>query len=160
MPHLNYFATALGTFLLISVSSLAVKAQDTVKPASEGRNSINVYVGMIEYNINYERNIIQRPNSHSNLRIGYGHAQFFTAGEGNYLNPAFVHLMGKKNSFFEINAGIKYMITNSISDPTFLETFVPNIFLGFRYEKPVRGIIFRFGFSYPTIINIGFGYKF
>lgn len=146
--------------LLLLGSSINAKAQDTLKPVAEARNSINVYVGLIEYNINYERNVVRRSKSHSNVRLGFGHGQFYTAGEGKYINPAFVHLMGKKNSFFEFNAGLKCMITNSLTDPKFIETFIPDIFFGYRFEKPVRGIIFRIGFSYPTAINIGIGCRF
>lgn len=160
MRLLKYLLADLLICLLFFVCSLRVKAQDMLKPAAEARNSINGYIGLIEYNINYERNIAQRLKSHSNIRLGFGHAQFLTAGEGQYINPAFVHLIGKKNNFFEINAGLKCMITNSISDPKFFETFVPDIFFGYRFEKPERGIIFRTGFSYPTAINIGTGYKF
>lgn len=160
MPHLKFSMANLLMYLLFLGSSLCIKAQDTVKPASGGRNSINVYVGLYEYNINYERNIVQRPKSHSNVRIGYGHGAFFRAGEGKYINPTFVHLLGKKNSFFEINAGVKYMITNSIADPGFFETFVPDLYFGYRTGKPVKGIIFRIGLSYETAINIGIGYKF
>jgi hypothetical protein len=160
MRHANYSPACLLIFLVCFASSLFVKAQDKHQPAAAGRNSINLYVGLVEYNINYERNIIQKPRSHSNLRLGYGHAGFYTAGEGNYINPVFVHSIGAKNSFFEINAGLKCMITNSLSSPTFLQTFVPDIFLGYRVEERVKGIIFRSGFSYPTVLNIGFGYKF
>jgi hypothetical protein len=60
----------------------------------------------------------------------------------------------------EIDVGIKYMLTNSISDPNFSDTFIPDIFVGYRYEQPSGGFIFRIGFSYPTVINLGIGYKF
>ncbi len=82
--------------------SISVKAQDTGISISEPRNNINAYIGLIEYNINYERNIIQNSKSHSNVRFGFGHGAFFVAGEGKYVNAALVHLMGRKNSHLEI----------------------------------------------------------
>ena len=160
MPRSKLLQTNFLICILAFANSLALKAQDIIKPALQVRNSINVYVGVFEYNINYERNILQKSNSNSNLRLGFGHGAFLNAGEGKYINPAFVHLIGKKNSFFEINAGLKCMITNSIAEPKFFEEFVPDIFLGYRFEKPEKGVTFRAGFSFSTAINIGFGYKF
>ena len=124
------------------------------------RNNINTYIGLFDANINYERNIIQRSKSHSNLRVGFGYAMFFTAGEGTYINTSFVHLIGEKNSHLEIDLGLKYMLTNSIEDAGFSDTLIPDIFFGYRYEKPSGGFIFRFGLNYPTILNLGIGYKF
>jgi hypothetical protein len=155
----NYMLLCATIVLLISIS-VNVKAQDNSNSNFGPRNYINAYVGVVEYNINYERNLIQKSKSFSNVRIGFGHASILIAGEGKYINAAVVHLIGKKNSHLEINLGMKYMVTNSISDPKFSETYIPEAFLGYRFEKPSQGLIFRVGVSYPTLINIGVGYKF
>jgi hypothetical protein len=52
------------------------------------------------------------------------------------------------------------MFTNSITNPGFFETFIPDIFAGYRYEKPSGSFIFRAGNNYPTLINVGLGCKF
>ena len=148
---------AIGLFISLSIN---VKAQDNGNSNFSPRNYINVYVGLIEYNINYERNIVQRSKSFSNVRLGFGHASLLIGGEGKYINAAFIHLIGKKNSHLETNLGVKYMVSNSISDPQFSETLIPDAFLGYRYEKPLEGLIFRIGLNYPTFINLGTGYKF
>jgi hypothetical protein len=160
MASLNFFSAAALLSLLLFVANLPVTAQETRNPLSQSRNSINAYVGLIEYNINYERNILQHPKSYSNLRLGFGHGQFFVAGEGEYINAAFVHLTKKENSHLEIDVGVKCMITNSMDDPKFSDTFLPDLFFGYRYEKPSGGIVFRFGLNYPTFLNAGIGYKF
>ncbi len=137
-----------------------VKAQDARKLIDEKSNSINMYVGIFDVNLNYERNISQRLKSLSKLRFGFGYGMFLVAGEGYYINGAFVHLFGARNSHLEVNAGVKYMLTNSISNPTLSDQLLPDIFAGYRFEKPTGGFIFRAGLNYPTAINLGVGYKF
>jgi hypothetical protein len=153
-------ATSVAT-ITVMVLTLNGKAQGVDNSLKRARNSINAYLGLyVDININYERNIRQRSKSHSNVRLGFGHGSFLTAGEGGYINPAFVHLFGSKNSHIEVNIGIKYMLTNTIPDADFSDTVVPDIFMGYRYEKPSGGFIFRAGLNYPTLINLGIGYKF
>lgn len=135
-------------------------AQNSDKLKSEKSNVIGFYVGIVEVNLHYERSIFQRSNSSGKLRIGTGYAGFLNAGEGNYFNAAFVQLFGAQNSHVELDAGVKYLLTNSIQDPTFSDQFIPDIFAGYRFEKPTGGIIFRAGLNYPTLINVGVGYKF
>ena len=119
-----------------------------------------MYVGIFEANINYERNLFQRKRSLGKLRVGLGYGMFWIAGEGNYINGAFVHLFGARNSHLEVNAGAKYMLSNSISDPQLSEQLLPDFFLGYRFEKPTGGVVFRAGFNYLTLLNLGIGYKF
>ena len=137
-----------------------VNAQDRINAMSNKKNDINVYVGFFDLNANFERNIVQSVKSYSNLRFGFGYAMFLVAGEGYYVNGTFVQLFGAKNSHLELNAGLKFMLTNSIADATFSDQVLPDIFAGYRFEKPTGGIIFRVGLNYPTLLNIGVGYKF
>ena len=113
-----------------------------------------MYISLCEYNINYERNIMQRPKSYTNLRMGFGLPvlNFFN---GYYLNPSLVHLIGKKNKHFELNLGFKYIVEKDSSN-----SFLPDIYAGYRYEKPSGGIIFRAGVNLFTLFNIGIGFKF
>jgi hypothetical protein len=150
-----YSFTVFMIFLLISGAN--AQGQERI---GKKQNNINMYVGVFDLNLNYERNIIQRPQSMSNLRLGLGYAMFFVAGEGYYINSSFVQLLGPKNSHLELNAGVKFMLTNSIEDPAFSDKLLPDIFFGYRFEKPEGGFIFRFGLNYPTAINLGLGYKF
>ncbi|QHT69277.1 hypothetical protein GXP67_22880 [Rhodocytophaga rosea] len=156
----NLFMNFSNIILVVLLFMHSLKAQDTQKKLSDKLNIVHAYVGLIEYNVNYERNIFLRPKSSSNLRLGVGHGMFLVAGEGYYMNGAFVHLFGAKNSHFEINAGVKYMLTNSISDPPFSDQLLPDIFLGYRFQKPTGGLIFRAGINYLTLLNIGIGYAF
>jgi hypothetical protein len=149
----------LKTVLLLTIS-IHLKAQDKSLTGSMPRNTINAYVGVFDLNINYERTLLQRPKSSGKVRLGIGSGKFLTAGEGKYVNAALVHLLGKKKSYLETNLGIKCMITNTISDPKFSEVIIPDLFLGYRFENPSGGFVFRIGINHPTLINFGVGYKF
>jgi hypothetical protein len=144
--------------LLLCICSVA---QETNRPAfAAHRNVINAYVGLFELNLNYERNISQRPKSFTSLRLGMGKGMFLTAGEGYYINPAAVNVFGSGNSHLEIDLGGKIMVTNSMENPGFFQTVVPDLFIGYRYEKPAGNFVFRAGNNYPTLFNIGIGCKF
>jgi len=123
-------------------------------------NSINGYIGFVELNINYERNIFYRPKSFTNIRFGIGYGAFATAGEGLYLNPAIVHLIGKKNSFLELDLGFKYIVAYTGLNAEYSEFLLPDFFAGYRYERPDGKRIFRIGISWPTLLNVGMGFKF
>ena len=160
VTHLKYSLATTLMFITLLVLTINGNAQGVDSSLKTDRNTINAYIGLFDANINYERNIIQSVKSHSNLRVGLGYAMLFNAGEGTYFNTAFVHLIGKGSSHLEIDLGLKYMLTNSIEDPDFSDILIPDIFFGYRYEKPSGGFIFRFGLNYPTIVNLGMGYKF
>ncbi len=151
---------AFLTILVVVVFAQDLKAQDTKNVITGRKNNVNVYAGFLELNLNYERNIIVSSQSLSKIRLGLGYGSFFVAGEGYYINGAFVHLFGAKDSHFEVTAGVKYMLTNSISNPSFSDQLLPDIFIGYRFEKSTGGFTFRAGLNYPTIINVGIGYKF
>lgn len=159
---MNHFSTIIyAMILMMFVLVSGTKAQGREEIIHEKPNAINVYVGIFDLNLNYERNIAQRPRSLSKLRLGFGYAMLFGVGsEGNYINAAFVHLFGAKSSHLELDAGLKYMLSNSISDPAFSEQLLPEIFVGYRFEEPKGGLIFRAGLNYPTLINLGIGCTF
>jgi hypothetical protein len=141
----------LSAFLL----SICAFAQESNNPVRKlPKNNINGYVSLFEYNINYERNIMQRRNSYTNLRAGFGLAAF-NSWEGYYYNAAMVHLIGKKNSHFELNLGLKYVLEEGTAN-----SFMPDLFAGYRYEKPAGGLILRAGIDLFTLWNIGIGFKF
>jgi hypothetical protein len=141
----------LSAFLL-SICALAQESNNQARKLP--KNNINCYVSLFEYNINYERNILQRRNSYTNIRAGFGLAAF-NAWEGYYYNAALVHLIGKKNSHFELNLGLKYVLEEGTAN-----SFMPDLFAGYRYEKPDGGLILRAGIDLFTLWNIGIGFKF
>lgn len=131
-------------------------AQENGNPSLKSRsNSINIYVGVVEYNINYERNIFQRPKSYTNIRIGIGGDESYM--DGYYINPTLVHLIGKKNSHLELDLGLKVEIGPHTEGTS---TVLPDIYAGYRYEKTEGRFVFRVGLNAITVYNLGIGVKF
>ena len=141
---------------LIWLSAINLMARENYNPSEfKYLNSFNSYVGLIEFSFNYERNIIQSRKSYSNIRAGYGYWTNLQL-EGKCYEIAFVHLIGRKNSHPELNLGIKYIVDNAGKENAIL----PDIFAGYRYENPEGRFIFRIGLAFPSIFNMGIGFKF
>ncbi len=153
MTHLKHKILITG---LVCFSAFNLLAQEKTSPAElTYRNSFNAYVGLIELNINYERNIMQRPHSYSNIRAGYGYWTNLQL-EGKCIETAFVHVLGRKSSHPEFNLGIKYIIDKAGKE----NALVPLLYTGYRYEAPEGRFVFRMGLAFPSIFNLGIGYKF
>jgi hypothetical protein len=154
---------ALSFFLMvitIFISEYNFGQKIDNRPSEINRNSINLYLGLIEFNINYERNVIRHPQSLSNIRMGSGYAVFATATEGFYLNPAFVQLLGKNDSYLELDLGFKYIIGSNGRDSANAKPLASDLFIGYRHEKSDGKRIFRIGFNWPAIFNVGLGFRF
>jgi hypothetical protein len=150
------------TFLLVLSSiSFYVAAQEYLDPLSKPpRHTVGVYLGFLEYDINYERNIMQCPKSYSNIRLGFGYWTDLQS-EGHYVNSSFVYLTGKQNSHLELNLGFKFIVSGARSGLEGSQNFLlPDIFVGYRYEKPGKGDVYRIGVGYPGLIMVGGGIKF
>jgi hypothetical protein len=147
-------ASVLITFTSIFLA-VCTHSQESVNPSEKVHvNNINTYISLFEYNINYERKIFQLPKSFTNLRFGFGIINSSFDG-GYYYNSALVHLIGKKNSHLELNLGLKYAVQKGLSN-----SFLPDIYAGYRYEKPSGLLIFRIGVNLYSLFNIGIGIKF
>ena len=148
--------TASVLIILTSICfSVSIHSQENINHSGKlPANNINTYISIVDYNINYERNIFQRPKSFTNLRIGFGIINSSFDG-GYYYNSSLVHLFGRKKSHLELNLGLKYAIQEGFSN-----SFLPDIFAGYRYEKPSGLLIFRIGINLYTLYNVGIGIKF
>jgi hypothetical protein len=147
-------ACVLITFSSIFLS-VCIHSQENANPSKKlPVNNINTYISLVEYNINYERKIFQLHKSFTNLRIGFGIINSSFDG-GYYYNSSIVHLFGKKNSHLELNLGLKYAVQKGLSN-----SFWPDIYAGYRYEKPSGILIFRIGVNLYSLYTIGIGIKF
>jgi hypothetical protein len=152
----NYLKNKILITSLICLSALNLKAQEKTSPTElKYLNSINLYVGLLELNLNYERNILQNPHSYSNVRAGFGYWTNLQL-EGTCIEGVFVHVLGRKSSHPEFNLGIKYIIDKAGKE----NAVVPLLYSGYRYEDPEGSFIFRIGLTYPSIFNLGIGFKF
>lgn len=153
---MKYLKNKILITCLVCLSALNLMAKGKDKPIEiKYRNSINSYVGLIELNFNFERNFMQRPKSYTNLRAGLGYWTNLQL-EGNCVEAAVVHLLGRKSSHPEFNLGVKYIIDKAGKD----NAVVPLLYAGYRFENPEGRFVFRMGLAFPSIFNLGIGYKF
>lgn len=141
---------------LLCLAAFNILAQGKIFQSEQKyRNSINSYIGLIELNFNYERNLLQRPHSYTNIRAGYGYWTNLQL-EGACVEAVGVHVLGRKNSHPEFNLGVKYIIDKADKE----DAVVPLLYAGYRFEEPDGRIVFRFGLTFPSIFNLGIGWKF
>lgn len=145
------------TLIIFLLLKLNINAQESTIPNIDNyKNYITAYIGMFEYNFNYERNLFIFPKSYSNIRTGFGQMNNLQA-TGYVYNLTMVHVLGRQASHLEFNIGVKYIKVPSKNDQS---TFYPDLFLGYRFEKPNGRFIWRAGLSGLSIINVGAGLKF
>lgn len=152
--------------LLLCFTDLAngqlVSAQENNTTGSDiHKNSVQTSIGLIDLNISYERLLLKRSHSLTGLRGGLGYMGTYYWDEGIYLNFQIVHLIGRQSSHLELDAGLKAMtpVGKSVFQQPNHPLF-PDVYAGYRYEKPGGKFLFRAGVSNTTLINVGVGYKF
>jgi len=172
------FLITLAFFVVSHGKSIGQTHNSTSSTDKTLRNYIGGYIGLIELNVNYERNLVQlslmkgekaKTYSHDNYnrtrfllnaRLGYG---YFTnlQGEYQYPNAVFVFCVGRKFALLEADLGIKYMTAIGTPAEGFpVEELVPDLFVGYRYDKPGGRFYFRAGHGYPGLFVFGLGFKF
>ena len=73
----------------------------------------------------------------------------------------FPYLYGEQKHHFEVNLGASYHFDKGLDETkfTYLAT-TPNLFIGYRYQKPEGRINFKVGSGIFEILQVGFGYSF
>lgn len=127
--------------------------------------TLSASVGYISWHIDVEQTIVQFTKSYINLRIGYGlWSDWGGSGDNIYLSGKY--LFGFRNSHLETDLGIRFQIDDCCGESWIYNLnniysidYIPLINIGYRYEKPDGGFMFRVGIGSESIVNIGFGYK-
>ena len=144
--------------ILIPYTSVQGQETDSLSEHASFYSFLDFRVGLaVQAGINFEKQI----NNHSKTAL------LFNSGIGvTYIaNPPFLNspltltaLFGskpynKRAKHFEINAGLLALI-----DPIYLKTWLmyPRFSLGYRYQNPQSGKIFRF---YYNIVSIGVSFN-
>ena len=135
------------------------------KPTEElklAKNTIHAGVGFFfiyGYSaLNYERLIAYKPSDiFKRLYIrGSGGGWIFWGLEGTQFSLSIAALTGKSNSHVEASLGLTVLLESGYRD-----TYVsPYLGVGYRYQKPGGGFIFRTGIGVPETIYLGLGYAF
>ena len=104
--------------------------------------------------MNYERKVHESGNISLYGRVGFGYAGLSMGDGGGGVLGAATMLTGKGNSHMEFNLGIFSGKDNN--DPFIL----PLLDVGYRYQKPEGGLIFKVKAGILGIFSIGLGYAF
>jgi hypothetical protein len=128
--------------------------------------TVSVSIGYIEWHIDAEQTLIILPGSSINLRLGYGFWSGW-AGSGDNIYLSGKYLSGRKKSHLEADLGLKVIIDDCCNGSWLADRrniysvdYIPLINIGYRYEKPDGGLMFRIGAGLESFINLGLGYKF
>lgn len=139
MRRIKFVLVLLYFFTLSNIG----KAQDIMR----SKNNIFLELGGNGglFSINYERAL----NTNLNGRVGFGNwTSSFLGGKETKITTIPVmlnHLVGKRKSFFEIGGGFLFGNKNENNISSLI--FDLTAFLGYRYQAPGDGILFRIGMT-------------
>ena len=145
--------------LVITILSVGFSANAQSPEKNElSKNSIYFDTGIIpgvHAFVNYERSLYQGKKVSWFGRAGFGYGGLLLADGGYGGLGAVTMLTGKKNSHFELNAGV---FSGKEIDGSNSVTF-PLLDVGYRYQKPDGGFIFKAKVGILGV-GIGLGYAF
>ncbi len=145
--------------LVITILSVGFSANaQSLEKNKMSKNSIYFDTGIIpgvHAFVNYERSIYQGKKVSWYGRMGFGFGGILMASGGFGGLGAVTMLTGKKNSHFELNAGI--FSGKDIDDSNSFA--YPLLDVGYRYQKPDGGFIFKAKLGILGV-GIGLGYAF
>jgi len=104
--------------------------------------------------MNYERKVHESDNISLYGRVGFGYAGMIMGDSGGGVLGAATLLTGKGNSHMEFNLGI--FSGKNDNDPFIL----PLLDVGYRYQKPEGGLVFKVKAGVLGIFSVGLGYAF
>ena len=147
--------------LLLVLSILTIGFSTNAQSSEKNilsKNSIYFDTGLIpgiHAFVNYERSIYQGEKVSWFGRAGFGFGGLLMVGGGFGGLGGVTMLTGKKNSHFELNAGI--FSGKDIDDSNSFA--FPLLDVGYRYQKPNGGFIFKAKLGILGV-GIGLGYAF
>lgn len=135
------------------------------------KNDIYATLGLAT-NLSYERWVGETKNEKFTFywRNGLGIWSNWAVGGPQFVT-SITALTGQKNSHLEFNGGLTLLydkqsydigVSNANSKPPRSEylQILPAITIGYRYQKPTGGFLFRAGIGFPEYIYIGLGSSF
>jgi hypothetical protein len=160
-------------FLLLNVLFIsAAYSQNNEAATNSPSLKKNVVYGTIGYGItivangNYERKLFE--STEKKLinsiwwKVGYGVWVDFDLDDGSNITTGFTALTGSKKGHIELNFGFTHFLgeeTTALFASSYQEYSLVGA-LGFRYQKPNGGFVFRTGIGYPDSLYLSFGFAF
>ncbi len=90
------------------------------------------------------------------LSVAGGSFSTLLEDEGTHFSVRAIVLTGEKKNHMEAGGGLVVMIKKDERSTT----IIPAVHIGYRFQKPSGGIVFRAGFGIPDAIYLGLGYNF
>jgi len=170
----------LITVLFVNIAK--TQTQDSIVLAP--KNALYVSVGnmglWMTANVNYERLLnIKNAKPFNKYYLHFGAGVFETWGiSGSTAVLSFKWLRGQKNSHLELGLGVASLFDKQNYDigvinadfptpgtepkPTIWQytDFYPAATIGYRFQKPKGGFVFRTGIAYPDGIYLSVGFAF
>ena len=157
---LKTLLVTLFLFTIVLTSTHNLIAQTIEEPKNSKFNlhagfGTNVMVSTANINFEYTFYRSETGLVKLNTRLGFGAAAIFWGSSGYGGLGGINVLLGEKNHHFETNAGL-FVGSDYQGSETF---YIPYLELGYRYQKPTGGFLFR---AYVGVlgIGVGFGYAF
>jgi len=166
----------LFIFLSIACLSTQVVAQDTLQTKSKNAIYASVGTAFVWHmaNFNYERNLFPSRNLMNKnyfIRARFGKLYtWYSDGFNSSLSLQAVY--GERNSHLELGVGLWGYFdmtdyTNGSASGTATDTSMwtytviyPDLNIGYRYQKPSGGLVFRSGIGFPDGVYLSLGYAF
>jgi hypothetical protein len=148
----------------MSFSAFA-KNQDSTKLA---KNSLYVQAGVLSWGqvgLSYERYVFSTKSKNLSFfaRANAGAWGSF-GGEGSYITASLQGLLGKNKSHLEFGGGLVAVTDGQLffSSENYNVTtqILPAASVGYRYQKPEGGFVFRTGIGILDGVYLSFGYAF
>jgi hypothetical protein len=122
---------------------------------NSGNNNLYLEGSLVIQSINYETKLYRSNLFQLNARLGFGYFNLFDEYESLGGLAGLTFLLGRNNNHFETSLGV---FVGSYFDANGLEGY-PIITIGYKYQKPEGGFIFRSNIG-TLGIGVGLGYAF
>lgn len=161
--HKSFIVKIVVCFILITYTHISVQAQDTAfvsRPLKQdfAKNAFTLTLGMVPAvfsmgEINYERMLREgKDEKIQSMWLSVGAGGFADWGEAAMVyNAKISFLTGHQKKHLEYGFGLGF--TNGYDIKIF-----PSVLLGYRYQKPIGGLVFRTGVGLPEMIYVSLGY--
>ena len=115
--------------------------------------------------LNYESvDFLKKSDKHiAKFSLGFGRwsSELWESNTGFQFNSNFIYLFGANSHHFEADLGLTYHFDKGLekSKYAYIGT-IPNVFLGYRFQKPEKHFMFKIGAGWYELIQAGIGYSF
>lgn len=159
--------TILTSFIIFTLGSFCISQSDDKNPINNHTLTIELGNTIIygTLSLNYESiDFLKNSDKHiAKFSVGAGRwsSDLWESNVGFQFNSNLIYLYGANSHHFEADLGLTYLFDNGLekSKYAYIST-IPNVFLGYRFQKPTKHFMFKIGAGWYELIQLGLGYSF